>query len=408
MFNLDKWIEILNGMIQNPFRSFLTMNAIGIGIFILVILQGLGGGLQNGAKSSFDDATNTIWVNSGRTSRAFGGFQPNRRVQMHLPDYDYAKEEQAKTNIATARLQFWGSQIKYGNKVGNFTLRCVHPGHQQTEMTEIGKGRYINEGDIKDKRKVAVIGMTIKKELFQAEDAIGKMITVRGVNHFVVGVFDDPNSRWENRVVYTPISTGMLLFGGGTDQINNFIVSTEEQEIDETELLAEDIDQALRGKYAVHPEDARGLNVRNNNAEWQMFENMFLGIKIFMFILGFFTLLAGVIGVSTVMSIVVQDRTKEIGVRKAIGATPTSIISMIIQESFFITFISGLIGFVLAYIVLLVAAEFVEHDYFKNPTVNLEICMLALIVLTISGIVSGLIPALKAAKIKPVEALKDE
>jgi len=384
------------------------MNAIGIGIFILVILQGLGGGLQNGANSTFDDATNTIWVNSGRTSRAFGGFQPNRRVQMHMPDYDYAKEEQAKTAVATARLQFWGSQIKYKNKVENFALRCVHPGHQMTEMTEMSQGRYINHGDVSEKRKVAVIGMAVKNALFENEDAIGKMISVRGVNHFVVGVFNDPNSRWENRIVYSPISTGMLLFGGGTDEIYNFIVSTEEKEIGETEVLASEIDQTLRSKYAVHPDDNRGLDVRNNNAEWQMFENMFLGIKIFMFILGFFTLLAGVIGVSTVMSIVVQDRTKEIGVRKAMGATPYSIISMIIQESFFITFISGLIGFVLAYLVLYVTSQFVEHEFFKNPSVNVEICILALVVLVISGIVSGLIPALKAAKIKPVEALKDE
>ena len=330
------------------------------------------------------------------------------RVQLKLSDYEFAKEEQAQTAIGTARLQFWGQAIKYKDQVSNFSVRCVHPGHQQTEMTEISSGRYINEGDLKETRKVAVIGQTVVEELFENEDPLGKMITVMGVNHFVVGTFDDPNSRWENRIVYTPITTGMRLFGGGTDHIYNFIVSTDDKALNESEVLAEEIDRKLKSKYRVHPTDDRGIEVSNNNAEWQMFQNMFLGIRIFMFILGFFTLLAGVIGVSTVMSIVVQDRTKEIGVRKAVGASPWSIISMIIQESFFITFISGLVGFVLAYAVLYIVSMFVEHDYFKDPSVNLEICILALIVLIISGIVSGLIPAFRAAKIKPVEALKDE
>ncbi|NND77370.1 MAG: FtsX-like permease family protein [Flavobacteriales bacterium] len=408
MFSSDRWQEILTGMLQNPFRTFLTMNAIGIGIFILVILQGMGGGLQNGAYSSFDDATNTIWVRSGRTSLPYAGYRSNRQVDLHVSDHEKARKEIAKTDISTARLQFWGRPVKYKDQVSNFSIRCVHPGHQYTEMTEMVTGRYINQGDIDEERKVAVIGQTVVEDLFGDTDPIGKMISVMGANFFVVGTFNDPNSRWENRIVYFPFSTGMKLYGGNTGKISNFIVSTEDKDLQASEAMAETMDLELRGKYSIHPNDPKGIDVSNQNAEFAIFQNMFLGIKIFLFFMGFFTLLAGVIGVSTIMSIVVQDRTKEIGVRKAIGASPFSIVSMIIQESFFITFLSGLIGFILAYLVLNGVAQVVEHEYFKNPTVNLQICLLAMTVLSTVGVIAGLIPARKAAKIKPVEALKDE
>lgn len=408
MFNTDKWLEILNGMLQNPFRTFLTMNAIGIGIFILVILQGLGGGLQNGVYSSFDDATNTIWVNSGNTSLPYAGYQPNRRVNLHMEDHDLAKKEFAKTETSTARLQFWGATIKYSGKVANYAVRSVHPGHQYTEMTEISSGRYINDGDVEEQRKVAVIGQTIIEELFENEDPIGKMISVMGVNHFIVGTFNDPNSRWENRIIYTPISTGMRLYGGNSNEIYNFIVSTDDKDLKTSERIANSMDSHLRGKYSIHPEDEKGIEVSNENAEFAIFQNMFLGIKIFLFVMGALTLFAGVIGVSTIMSIVVQDRTKEIGVRKAIGASPLSIIFMIIQESFFITFLSGLVGFILAYLVLNIVSKVVKHEYLQNPSVDLDICLLAMFVLTVVGVIAGLIPARKAARIKPVEALKDE
>lgn len=409
MFDRDKWIEILSTMVDNPLRTILTSISVAVGLFILVILLGLSKGLQNGVQSTFsDDAVNSIWVRSGRTALPYAGQKSNRRVNYESVDQEHTEKNIEGVGNTSGRISFWGTKMKWGKEVSNFPLRCVHPAHQELERTELTGGRYINERDIEDARKVTVVGKTIVDDLFQKRNPIGEYLEIKGVKFKVVGTFDDPASRWENRIAYVPLSTGKKLFQGGKDEIDMFIASTGDETFEESTEIAENIDGYLRARHKVHPKDTRGVRVRNMNEEAKTFQDIFLGIKIFVFAMGILTMIAGMIGVSNIMSIVVKERTKEIGVRKAMGATPWSIVSLILQESIFITLIAGLVGLIMGVVAINVLATFIEHEFFTNPIVSMYICVVALGMMIFSGAISGAIPAFRAAMIKPVEALKDE
>jgi putative ABC transport system permease protein len=395
-------------MAKNPLRTLLTSLSVAVGIFILVVLLGLGQGLENGAKQTFqDDAVNSIWLRGGTTSIAYKGLKPNRNIRFNDRDLDKAKDIEGIIN-SSARLSFWGTMIKLGSQQGEYGLRAVHPGHQLVEKTEITAGRFINQGDLLEHRKVAVIGKTIIDDLFKENDPIGAQIDISGIRFTVVGTFQDGNSRWENRQVYIPITTGQNLFGRGKDEIDMFIVANEENNFEQSVQISEEIDGNLRAEYKIHPEDSRGIDVTNMNEEAQRFENIFTGIRVFVFVLGILTLMAGIIGVSNIMSIVVKERTKEIGIRKAIGATPWSIISLILQESIFLTLLAGCTGLIVGVLALEGISGQIEHEFFKDPRVSFWASFMAIIMLIVAGALSGFVPALRAAAIKPVEALRDE
>ena len=209
MFDSDKWIEIFATMAKNPLRTFLTGLSVGIGVFILVVFQGLGFGLQNGAMQELqDDAINSIRVQRGRTSMPYAGLKANRQIEFKNDDLDFVLNEYEGTDVYSGRLGFWGSTISFGNESQNFGVRCVHPGHLELERSDMTGGRYINEYDIQEERKVAVLGQTVVEDLFKGHPPVGEYITVRGIQFKVVGTYNDPNSRWENRQVLLPITTG--------------------------------------------------------------------------------------------------------------------------------------------------------------------------------------------------------
>ena len=409
MFDGDKWTEILYSLGQNPLRTCMIVLAVAIGMFILVVLQGMGSGLQTGVESQFaDDAVNSIWVRSSRTSMSYGGFQPNRTIQFKEEDHHIVAEDIQGTTVSSGRLQFWGTQVVVGDKYGNYSLRCVDPEHQELERTELSHGRFINDLDLAERRKVLVLGQTIVDEIFGGRNPVGEFMQVWGIQFRVVGTFNDPASRWENRQMYAPITTGQFLFGGNNDDIGMFMLSTSNDGLETTVQTAEAIDGFLRARHTVHPDDMRGISVSNNNEEFQRFANIILGMKVFLFFIGGLTLVFGIIGVSTIMSIVVKDRTREFGVRKSLGATPASILNLIVMEAVLITLLSGMVGLVAGVLVLELVATFVDHEFFSNPRLSLGVCLLAMAILVVSGIFAGLVPGLRAARIKPVEALKED
>ncbi|MCB0762354.1 MAG: ABC transporter permease [Flavobacteriales bacterium] len=409
MMDRDQWIEILSTMLHNPLRTILTSISVIVGIFILVILLGLGQGLQNGAYDALnDDAVNSLWIRRGATTLPYMGYQSNRQIQYRNQDHDEVVAKDDRITTSSSRLQFWNAQVKWGKELSNFGVRCVHPGHQEVERTVLSTGRFINERDLSQSRKVAVIGQTVVEDLFGETDPIGELISVMGVNIKVVGTYNDPNSRWENRMVYLPITTGQKLFAGGRDQVDMFIVSTGESTFEESIEMAGGIDTYLRTKHKVHPDDTRGIDVRNVNEEFKTMQNIFQGINVFIYMIGILTMLIGIIGVSLIMSIVVKERTKEIGVRKALGATPGSIVWMILQESVFTTLVAGLIGLMLGVGALVLLGMFIEHEFFKSPVVNVTAVLVAIGLTVFFGALAGLAPALRAVSIKPVEALRDE
>jgi putative ABC transport system permease protein len=293
----------------------------------------------------------------------------------------------------------------------SFSIRTVHPGHQFIEKTLTIQGRFINEKDIKDFRKVASIGTLVRDALFdKGEDPIGKYIEVSGVPFKVIGVFEDEGGENEQEILYLPISTAQKIFQGG-DRINMFMVTIDENAgIEESQAMVETIRNQMAEIHHFDPEDERAIRFWNNIEGFLQFQNLFDGIRIFIWIIGIMTIIAGIVGISNIMMIVVKERTKEIGVRKALGATPLSIVSLIIMESVLITSVSGYIGLVLGVGLVELVSNFIppESEFFQNPEVNFQVAISATLILILAGTLAGLIPARRAAAIKPIVALRDE
>jgi putative ABC transport system permease protein len=274
------------------------------------------------------------------------------------------------------------------------------------------EGRYINDRDIEEYRKTATIGKLVKEGLFGKEPAIGKYININGIPFKVVGVFADMGQEEEMERIYLPLTTSQRTFNGG-NRISQVMFTTGDASLEESEEMTQAVREYLAKKHVFSLEDERAAYVRNNVVEYQRFITVITAIKAFMWVIGFMTIIAGVIGVSNIMLIVVKERTKEIGIRKALGATPFSIINMILQESVFITGTAGFIGMILGIITLQVAGDaiaknFPDFNFFLNPEVDLAVAVQATILLVVAGAIAGFFPALKAARIRPIEALRDE
>lgn len=408
MFDSDKWQEILGTIRKNKLRTFLTAFSVAWGIFILIILLAAGEGLRNGARAQFArDAANSIWIDAGLTSMAYAGYKPGREIRLSNADFYYVRDRVEGIDHATAVFRGWESKVlSYKNEHAGFTVRPCAPDHHILERAKIISGRFINAIDFRDYRKVCVIGIPVREALFKKEEPIGKFIDVAGTKYKVVGVFNDPG-RGDNERIYVPLLTAQRIYNG-RDRVGTIWASTGTMSIEQSERVSAQIRSALAKKYRFDPKDMNALGVYNNNVEYKRIMSMLTGIKVFVFVIGLLTLLAGIVGVSNIMMIVVKERTKEIGVRKALGATPFSIISLIIQESVFITSVAGYVG-LLAGIGCVEAARYfgLEGDFFKDPDVNLQIALGAVALIVVSGALAGFFPALRAAKVEPIVALRE-
>ena len=409
MFDLDKWQEIFATIRKNKLRTFLTGFSVAWGIFMLIILLGSGNGLQNGVEYQFKaDATNTLWLHPGSTSMANQGMKPGRQITFTNEDYNFVKENIAGVEEISARYYIWQDRItSYKKQFGSFDLICVHPDMQVIEKISIEEGRMLNQVDIQRHRKVAIIGVPVKEALFKnGENPLGEYIRVNRVPFQVVGIFKDRSDRDQQRI-YLPISTAQMIFNGG-NQIQNLTITTN-LSASESENLEQELRVKLAKRHRFNSEDKAALYINNTLKEFKQFQNMFMGIKLFVGVIGIFTIIAGVVGVSNIMIIVVNERTKEIGIRKAIGATPWSVVFLILLESVVITAFAGYIGLVGGIGLLELINKFMPpSDFFRNPEVDFSIAVSATFILVIAGMLAGLFPALKAARIRPVIALRDE
>ena len=409
LFDVDNWQEIFSTIKKNKLRTFLTGFSVAWGIFMLMILLGSGNGLQNGIEYQFkSDATNTLWLWNGTTTKPYKGMQAGRQINFTNEDYDFVKNMIPGVKEISARYFLWQNRIvSYKKEYGSFDLLCVHPDMQVIENPTLVEGRFMNELDIQKNRKVAVIGMPVRKALFKnGENPLGELIKINGVLFQVVGVFSDQYERDEQRI-YLPISTTQMIFGGG-NRIHNLTLTTDLSP-KESEQLEKNLREKLAQRHRFDKDDMGALYIGNRLKEYKQFQNLFLGIKIFVGIIGLFTIIAGIVGVSNIMIIVVNERTKEIGIRKAIGATPWSVILMIVLESVVITAMAGYIGLVAGIGLLeLISANMPATEFFRNPEVDFSVGVSATLILVLAGVVAGFVPALRAARIKPVVALKDE
>lgn len=411
MFDIDKWQEIFTTLRQNSLRTFLTAFSVAWGIWMLVVLLGSGNGLANGMEFAFrDDAVNSIWIFPGETSLAYRGTQPGKAIR--LTNADVERVAQLPGVMGYSGRNYVGGVMSYKGEFGNFSIRCVHPDYQLVEKSIVTKGRFLNEADQGAAKKVMVIGNKVEAALFKkGEDPIGKYVSLNGIPFLVVGVFTDEGGEGEQERVYLPISTAQQVFDAGNNVNQMMVMLDEKASLAESEKIAADINRRLSNQHLYDPEDPQAMRVRNNIMEFQRFQNVMTGIKAFIWVIGLMTILAGVIGVSNIMIIVVKERTKEIGVRKALGATPRTVVTMILQESIFLTSLAGFVGLVLGVLTLEGFNAVIGSggvDFFRRPEVDLGTALAALLVLIIAGALAGFAPAMRAASIRPIEALRDE
>lgn len=410
MFDTDKWAEIFSTIRKNKLRTFLTGFSVAWGIFMLIILLGSGNGLQNGVQKEFaSSATNAIWIWSGQTSLPYKGMKPGRNIQMHNEDYTHIRQTVGGIDKGSPRLNLWGNNtLSYKKENGTFNIRMVFPDYQYIEKIQVVEGRFVNETDLDEFRKVTTISTLVRDALFKGEAALGKYIIVKGVPFKVVGIFTDDDERDDNmRMIYVPMTTAQRVFSNA-NRINTIAITVGDATVEESKVIEANVKQKLATIHKFDVADPRAVGSWNSVENYMKFQKLFAGIRLFIWIIGFGTIIAGIVGVSNIMMIVVKERTKEIGIRKAMGATPWSIISLVLKESIFITSFAGYFGLVLGVVLLETIGSKIESSFFSQPQVDIKIAIYALILLVGSGALAGFIPARRAAAIKPIEALRDE
>lgn len=411
MFNLDKWQEILETVRRNKLRTFLTAFGVFWGIFMLVLLLGVGKGLENGVFREFGaGARNRLYVSGGKTSLPWQGLKPGREIKLSNTDREAVRQHVAGVDLLAPRNRLFGEYtIVRGTQNGSYQVFGADAEFFTINGEVLTQGRLLSPLDVAEQRKVLVMGEKVRKVLFGDAPALGQYVRVKDVFFKVVGIFANSQNqgRSEERA-YLPFSTLQTTFNQ-YNQVQLLALTTHGGV--PVQAVADQVRQLLAHRHQFDPADKQALDLENTEAATKRFQGLFAGVKLFVAIIGILTLVAGVVGVSNVMLIVVQERTREIGVRKALGATPWSIISMILQEAVVITGVSGYLG-LLAGVALLDAIRYTlarsggHVSYFDRPEVSLPVAGGAVLLLVVAGAAAGLVPATKAATIKPIEALR--
>ena len=409
MWSRDRWQEMFHTLRKNKLRTTLSGFTVALGIFIFVVLFGFGNGLKNSFEQFFvDDSTNTIWLYPGQTEKPYRGYKAKRRIIFKNDDLaDIKQNFSFFIDYITPRISR-GALVKYAMKSNNYTIRAVAPGHQFAEKTIVTDGRYINERDIIEKTKYATIGRLVEKDLFGNKPALGKNINVGGISFKIIGVFRDAGGDNEERLIYIPYTTRQQI-EKSNDRVDQIMVAFK-PELGYAGAMAfeKKLNTFMRKKYNIAPSDRGGIYVRNVADEFRQTQNIGSVLQYVVLFIGIGTLLAGIIGISNIMVLVVKERTKELGIRKAIGATPKSIVRMILQESVFITAIAGYAGLLGGVCTLALIGDSLEDYFITNPYIDTNEAIGATLILVVFGAIAGYIPAQRAAKIKPIIALRDK
>jgi len=419
MFNRDRWSEILEALSSNWFRTVLTAFGVLWGIFILVILLAAGKGLENGVKADFGDiATNTMFMWTQTISKPYKGLPKGRRFTYRLGDVQAIKDNVTELRFISPRNQLGGfggsNNVVRGLNTGAFNVYGDYPEIIEQQPMDITSGRFINYGDIEEKRKVAIIGEGVKTALYGSdEDVLGTYIKINGVNFIVVGTYKKKSqggdSEEDQKEIYVPFTSFSQAFNRGDRVGWMAITANDGSSITE---LKENIFDVVKQRHTIHPDDDRAIGNFDLYEQYSRIEGLFFALKLIAYFVGTLVLLSGVIGISNIMLIVVKERTKEIGIRRALGATPWAIRGQVLLESIVLTIISGMLGISLGALVIYAINKVLDAngpvDMFSNPSVDISVVISALIILIISGLLAGFIPAQNAIKIKPVDALRTE
>lgn len=420
MFDIDVWQEIFATIKKNKLRTFLTGFSVAWGIFMLMILLGSGNGLQNGVRTQFaSNSVNMMWLWAGETSMPYQGLKEGRSIKFNNADYAFLKGMNQDLQQVSSRYYLPGNIVyTYKNEYGSFETSSCHPSLQSMGNMSVTAGRFINDLDLNDYRKVIVIGDNVRLALFKDADPLGEYINLNNVPFKVVGVIHDKGRRNDDeRTSYIPISTAQRIFNGA-DRVHTFAVTTKMvTTAEEADSITADVRKAMALRHNFDPKDKRAMGSFNLLAMYIRTMKIFQAIKIFVWIIGIGTLIAGIVGVSNIMLILVKERTREIGIRKAIGATPGSVIGLVLLESILITTVAGYIGLIFGIGLMegvnyglekAVGSGGGDNIFFRNPTVDFTTAITAMVILIVSGALAGYLPARKAANVKPIEALRND
>ncbi len=421
MIDRDQWHEIAVVLGRNKLRTFLTAFGVFWGILMLVIMLGSGNGLKNGAAAGFGTSvTNSMYIWTQRTSMPYKGFRQGRNFNMHNDDVEALRASVPEMDILSPRCQAGGyrgsDNIIRGTKTGAFSIYGDYPQYLEIEPMDILQGRFINHRDIEEKRKVCFIGREVYNTLYEpGEEVLGSYIRAQGINYKVVGLFkstvDDPNRAEEQeKSIVIPLTTFQQAYNWG--DIVGWLAVTAQPDVP-VSVVGEKIKSLLKQRRSVHPDDDRAFGSFNKEEAFNRMMGLLTGINVLSLIVGTLTLFAGAIGVSNIMLVIVKERTKEFGVRRAIGAPPASIIKQVVLESVVLTVGAGILGIIAGvWLLELVSAGMnaasEQSGFFRNPGVELPIVLTALLILIVSGVLAGVIPARRAVEVKPVDALRYE
>lgn len=416
MLDFDSLREIFSTISKNKLRTFLTSFAVAWGIFMLIILLAAGNGLKNGVTSNFSQrAQNSVSLSPGWTSMPYNGLPSDRQIKFDYKDYDLIRNKIPEVEYVSVRLS-QRATLSYNKEYGSWNLEGVSQdaAHINNLKVANGNGRFLNKMDVDNRRKVIVISPDIKKVLFKDQDPIDKYIVADNIAYQVVGVYDNEDIYDNNPPAYIPFTTAQMLYnkGYGFRRIDFTVVGLKTKEANEK--FVERLRQEMGSIHSFDPADRSALYVRNTAEDMIEAESIFFIITAFILVVGAASLLAGIVGVGNIMLITVKERTKEIGIRKAIGATPLSVLKLIIFESVMITTVAGYIGVVIGIAITEIISMLMANmssdgpSIFKDPTVDLATVIWATVALIIAGTIAGLIPALKATRISPIEAMRAE
>lgn len=419
MFNRDRWDEILQALTANKFRTFLTAFGVFWGITILVLLLALTNGLKNGVTADFGNfATNSMFMWTQGTSKPYKGLPKGRYFNYKLDDVAALKSEIPNLKYVSPRNQLGGFQgannVIRGTKTGAFEIYGDYPEYIKQQPMDILQGRFVSYSDINSKRKVCVIGTDVIKSLYDKdEEVLGSYVKINGVNFMVVGTFKMSNSQGDDEqdanTIYIPFTTFGQAFNRG-DRVG-WMAITAVDGVPITSIKQQVFD-LMKSRHTVAPDDDRAIGHWDLSEQFERINGLFTILTIVGYFVGALVLMSGIIGISNIMLIVVKERTKEIGVRRALGASPWTIKGQILQESLILTILSGMVGISFSALIIWVLNYLLDMsgpvDNFANPSVSMTVVFTALIILVVSGLLAGLIPANSATKMKPVDALRIE
>lgn len=419
MFDLDRLNEIWVTITRNKVRSFLTGFGVFWGIFMLVVMMGAGTGLQKGMMDGIEGfATNSCFMGAGRTSIAYKGFQKGRQWNIHNRDVDILLREIPEIDVLSPVLMYWSADnsnnVVYGDNAGSYSVRGLNSNYIQIERMRFTHGRFINEIDVLQRRKVCVIGVDIYEELFPSNGSpIGKYVRVNGIYYQIIGVADGiANVSLGGRVsesVAVPFTTMQQVNNQG--DVIHLLAATAKKNYSVAYVEGR-MKEILKANNSIAPDDYQAIWGQNMEELFKQFDYLFIGIAILVWIVGSGTLIAGIVGVSNIMLVTVKERTKEIGVRRALGAKPRTIMSQIMSESLVLTAFAGLLGLSLGVFILYLADTYwlqdTENMYLKEPMVSFGVAVSSTVILLICGLFSGAIPTMRALQIKAIDAIREE